>query len=219
MQRALYSVPHSALMAGICLVILIGCRQEMADQPRYEPYEASRLFPDSMAVRHPVRGTVSRESALDDVYRPEYARDAAGLAGDGASAASGDTTTQSGPNASAVAADYPYPVTEAILRRGRNRFDIYCSPCHGRAGYGTGIIVQRGLQRPPSLHTDRLRSAPPSHFYDAMTNGFGAMYSYASRVSPADRWAIAAYIQALQLSQHAGLDAVPADTLAHMEMP
>jgi hypothetical protein len=97
----------------------------------------------------------------------------------------------------------PLPLTQALLDRGRERFDIYCAPCHGRLGDGEGMIVQRGFPHPPSYHSDRLRIAPDSHFYDAITNGFGRMYSYASRVSPQDRWAIVAYIRALQLSQHA----------------
>lgn len=97
----------------------------------------------------------------------------------------------------------PVPLTEALLARGRERFDIYCSPCHGRVGDGEGMIVQRGFPHPPSFHSDRLRSAPDSHFYDVIGSGFGRMYSYASRVPPQDRWAIVAYIRALQLSQHA----------------
>jgi cytochrome c553 len=97
----------------------------------------------------------------------------------------------------------PVPLTQALLARGRERFDIYCAPCHGRVGNGEGMIAQRGFPHPPSLHSDRLRSAPDSYFYDAISMGFGRMYSYASRVSPPDRWAIVAYIRALQLSQHA----------------
>nr|WP_245245666.1 cytochrome c [Methylocaldum sp. RMAD-M] len=94
-------------------------------------------------------------------------------------------------------------MTEAVLKRGRERYDIYCAPCHGRAGDGQGMIPERGLTRPPSYHNDRLRNAPDSHYYDVITKGFGVMFSYANRVAPEDRWAIAAYIRALQLSQHA----------------
>lgn len=103
------------------------------------------------------------------------------------------------------------PLTAALLDRGRERFDIYCAPCHGRVGDGTGMIVQRGFPRPPSYHIDRLRTAPSQHFFDVITNGYGAMYSYAARLSPADRWAVAAYIRALQTSQNATLANVPAD--------
>ncbi len=95
----------------------------------------------------------------------------------------------------------PPPVTEALLRRGQQRFDIYCAVCHGPTGYGDGIVVQRGFPAPPSYHSDRLRQVPIQHFYDVITNGYGAMYAYAQRVAPADRWAIAAYIRALQASQ------------------
>jgi mono/diheme cytochrome c family protein len=103
------------------------------------------------------------------------------------------------------------PITAALLERGRERFDIFCAPCHGRVGDGSGMIVQRGFARPPSFHIDRLRAAPSQHFFDVISNGQGAMYSYAARVSPADRWAVAAYIRALQTSQDARLADVPAD--------
>ncbi|MGG5823583.1 c-type cytochrome [Falsiroseomonas sp. HW251] len=100
-------------------------------------------------------------------------------------------------------------VTPALLARGRERFDVFCAPCHGLAGAGDGMIVRRGFPRPPSYHTARLRAAPAQHFYDVITDGYGVMYSYAARVPPADRWAIAAYIRALQLSQDAEIAAVP----------
>ncbi len=105
----------------------------------------------------------------------------------------------------------PPPVTMALLERGRQRFDINCSPCHGRLGDGNGMIVQRGFPRPPSYDIDRLRAVPSQHFYDVITHGYGIMYSYADRVEPADRWAIAAYIRALQASAHASLSDVPPD--------
>jgi mono/diheme cytochrome c family protein len=102
-------------------------------------------------------------------------------------------------------APQPSAITAALVARGKDRFDIYCTPCHGRVGDGQGMIVQRGFPAPPSFHTDALRTAPASHFYDVITNGYGAMYSYAARVAPADRWAIVAYIRALQASQHAAV--------------
>jgi cytochrome c len=109
-----------------------------------------------------------------------------------------------------VVADlFPFPITAADLNRGRERYNIYCSPCHDFIGSGNGMIVQRGFPSPPSFHLDRLRMAPAGHFFDVMTNGFGLMYSYASRVSPEDRWRIAAYIRALQLSQHGSTGDVP----------
>jgi mono/diheme cytochrome c family protein len=113
----------------------------------------------------------------------------------------------------------PPPVTMALLERGRQRFDINCSPWHGRLGDGNGMIVQRGFPRPPSYEIDRLRQVPTQHFYDVITHGYGVMYSYADRVEPADRWAIAAYIRALQYSQRTTLDDVPADHRADLDRP
>lgn len=200
---------HSGLLSLIVLLVLPGCRQQMADQPRYEPYEASGFFRDSTSMRHPVAGTVPRESLLGEAYRPNRSN-AEGLASRRVDEGS---EADRSPDGAAYRGGYPFAITELVLQRGRNRYDIYCSPCHGRDGYGAGIIVQRGLRRPPSFHSERLRAAAPGHFYDVITEGFGSMYSYASRVAPADRWAITAYIQALQLSQNAGAGAVPADTL------
>jgi mono/diheme cytochrome c family protein len=126
------------------------------------------------------------------------------------------------PPAHIVARDWqpppkPPPVTPALLARGRQRYDIYCEPCHDPLGDGDGIIVQRGFPHPPSYHTDRLRSAPNQHFYDVITHGYGAMYSYASRVAPTDRWAIVAYIRALQASQNARLADLPPDQRAALQ--
>ncbi len=111
----------------------------------------------------------------------------------------------------ALVTTLPVPLTRELLERGRERFEAYCSPCHGSDGYGRGIVVRRGFPSPPSYHDDRLRNAPIGHFYDVITHGYGAMYPYAERVTPSDRWAIAAYIRALQRSQHATLADVPAD--------
>jgi cytochrome c553 len=116
-----------------------------------------------------------------------------------------------------LATEFPYPVTRQMVLRGRERFEMFCTPCHGYAGYGNGMIVQRGLNPPPSYHIDRLRQAPVGHFFDVMTNGYGAMYSYAQRVSVDDRWAIAAYIRVLQASQAGTVADVPADQTAALE--
>src|SRR5262249_15239466 len=121
----------------------------------------------------------------------------------------GDEFFYTGKIAGKEADVFPYPVTEAMFRRGRERFDIYCAPCHDRAGRGEGLVVRRGFRPPPSLHIDRLRQAAAGHFFDVMTHGVGAMQGYAEQVPPEDRWAIAAYIRALQLSQHANLSDVP----------
>ncbi len=112
---------------------------------------------------------------------------------------------------------FPFPITREVLERGRERFDIYCSPCHARTGDGKGMIVQRGFPPPPSYHIDRLRQAPAGHFFDVMTQGYGVMYSYAARVEPADRWAIAAYIRALQRSHDATLANVPPEQRVRLE--
>lgn len=111
----------------------------------------------------------------------------------------------------------PMALTQDLLERGQARFDIYCSPCHGRDGAGGGMIVQRGFPAPPSLHIDRLRHAPLRHFYTVISDGYGVMYSYADRVAPSDRWAIAAYIQALQLSQYARVDDLTVEQRTRLE--
>jgi hypothetical protein len=111
----------------------------------------------------------------------------------------------------------PFPVTRSLLERGQERYTIFCVPCHDSAGNGQGIIVQRGFRQPPSLHQERLREAPIGHFFAVMTNGFGAMADYATQIPPRDRWAVAAYIRALQLSQHATLADVPADVRQRLE--
>lgn len=126
------------------------------------------------------------------------------------------TVARDAPALAKEATDKP-EVTQALLARGRERFDIYCSPCHDRVGNGNGIVVQRGMPRPPSLHDQRLREADDGHFYDVISNGFGAMYAFADRIRPRDRWAIVAYVRALQLSQHAALTDLPDDARAKLE--
>jgi mono/diheme cytochrome c family protein len=126
------------------------------------------------------------------------------------------TVARDAPALAKEATDKP-EVTQALLARGRERFDIYCSPCHDRVGNGNGIVVQRGMPRPPSLHDPRLREADDGHFYDVISNGLGAMYAFADRIRPRDRWAIVAYVRALQLSQHAALTDLPDDARAKLE--
>lgn len=179
------------LIVMLGLLLAAGCRQKMAQAPRYDPYEPSVFFSDSTSARPIPEGTVARGGARSGDRAPL-------LAGSDTEGAAGETVL-------------PFPATERVLERGQQQFNVYCSPCHSRVGDGRGMIVQRGLQPPPSFHTERLRNAPMSHFFRVMTDGFGAMYSYADRVSPEDRWAIAAYIRALQLSQNAPADLVPPD--------
>jgi len=168
------------------LAWLMGCRLDMHVQPRYNPLAKSDFFADQRSARPLVPNTVARGDLRDNSYF--Y------------SGKFGDTP-----------GDYmPFPVTDDVLSRGRERFNIYCAPCHSRVGDGNGIIPQRGYRHPPSYHIERLRKAPLGYFFDVMTNGFGAMPDYSSQIPPRDRWCIVAYIRALQLSQNATSADVPA---------
>lgn len=163
-------------------VTLAGCHTDMWRQPKEEPLDPSTFFVDGAASRPLVPGTVPRGYLRSDSAFYTGIKD-------------GKWVTQ-----------IPVPVTKELVERGRERFDVYCSPCHGRLGDGNGMIAHRGftLKRPVgNYHTDRLRGMPVGHFYDVITNGYGAMYSYASRIEPKDRWAVVSYIRALQLSQKA----------------
>jgi hypothetical protein len=111
---------------------------------------------------------------------------------------------------------FPVPITQATIERGQNRFNVYCSPCHGRLGNGLGMIVRRGLKQPPSYHIDRLRAAPVGHFFDVITNGYGVMLNYSAQIQPADRWAIISYIRALQYSENANVADLPPDVKAKL---
>lgn len=173
------------LAAGALVLLAAGCRQDMHDQPKYQPLEASSFFADGRASRPRIPGTVARGRRDDDAL------------------------LVSGKQDGKLSEVFPAPVTKAVLDRGHQRFDVYCSPCHDRAGTGQGMIVARGYKRPTSFHDERLRTMAPGYFFDVMTNGFGVMPSYAAQIPVDDRWAIAAYIRALQLSQHATLADVP----------
>lgn len=197
------------LVVFFSLLALAGCRRDMQDQPKSKPYRASSFFKDGLSSRQPVAGTIARGWLRED--RELY------TGKKNVSTAAPITTSQSGPvvatpnanaNPSQVAAAYPddvenfpFPITPEILERGQERFQIYCSVCHGMTGQGDGMIVRRGFRKPPSYSEQRLREAPVGHFFDVVTNGWGAMPSYASQVPVRDRWAIIAYIRALQLSQ------------------
>ena len=161
------------------VAFLPGCHRDMYDQPKYEPLEASTFFDDGQASRPLVAGTVARgQLQLDQALY------------------TGKVDNQ-------FVQELPRPVTRQMLERGRERFNIYCSVCHGQVGDGDGMVVRRGFRKPPSLHIDRLRSAPVGHLFDVITHGFGAMPDYSQPLPPEDRWAVVAYIRALQLSQHA----------------
>ena len=172
-------------------VFAAGCRQDMHNQPKYIPLRGSDFFADGQGSRQPVEHTVARGHADEDDYF--Y---------------TGKRNGQLGNELPQGLLHEGYGMKE-LLARGQQRFEIYCTPCHSRMGDGNGMIVQRGLKHPPSYHEPRLKQQPLSYFYDVMTNGFGAMLNYKAQVAPADRWAIAAYIRALQLSQDAKMADVP----------
>ena len=173
-------------LAVVALMGVTACRQDMQDQPKYEPLEASRFFADGQASRPVVEDTVARGQLRLDALR------------------------ETGRIDGQLADRFPAPVSRAMLDRGEERYEIFCAPCHGRAGDGQGMVAARGLKRlPATFHSDRLREAPPGYFFDVITNGFGAMQDYRAQMSVDDRWAVIAYIRVLQLSQHASLDEVP----------
>lgn len=181
---------YTTCIAGIGALgalTMVACRpRNMAEQPRYEYLESSDSFADSMVARQPVSGTVAREGTLPSSLL-----------------ASGQTETGT------LAVDPPMAITYEMLERGRERFGIYCAVCHGNDGYGSGIVVRRGFPPPPSFHNDRLRNAPIGYFVHVIQNGYGVMYRYGDRVLPEDRWAIAAFVRALQLSQYADSTTLP----------
>ena len=164
---------------------LAGCRQDMHDQPTVSPLEEADFFDDRRSARPPVSGTVPRGHLGADVL------------------------LETGRVNGNLAAMFPFPIDLGVMRRGRERYEIFCAPCHARTGNADGMVVRRGYRSPPSLHIDRLRAAPVGHFFDVITNGFGAMPSYADQISARDRWATIAYLRALQLSQHATVADVP----------
>jgi mono/diheme cytochrome c family protein len=171
----------------------VACRQDMQDQPKYKPLHESNFFPDHRSERPQIDGTVARGH-----LRIDQARYAGKFGPD-------DVTT------------FPWPITRQDLNRGQQRYNIYCSPCHSRVGDGLGMIVLRGFRQPPSYHIQRLKDAPVGHFFDVITNGFGSMPSYASRVSPDDRWRVIAYVRVLQFAEGASLSDVPADQRNNIE--
>ncbi len=177
--RPAFARRAAAAAVALAALALAGCSQDMHDAPRYKPLAASDFFANGSSARPLPAGTVARGFLREDALL--Y---------------TGRTAEGS------LAAELPMPVTKALLVRGHERFDIFCSPCHGKLGDGRGMVVQRGFKPPSSYHVERLRQAPIGYFFDVMTNGFGVMPGYAPQVPAEDRWAIAAYIRALQLSQH-----------------
>jgi mono/diheme cytochrome c family protein len=192
--RALAPTLHFLLL--LALLALAGCRQDMHDQPRFKPLAESDFYTDLRSARPPVEGTVARGQLHEDNYL---------------------YTGKLGDNPG----DYmPFPVTDELLARGQQRYDIYCAPCHSRVGDGNGVIPARGFPRkPPSYHIERLRKAPLGYLFDVITSGFGSMPDYSAQIAPRDRWAIVAYIRALQLSQSATAADVPSGQKVPSEPP
>jgi mono/diheme cytochrome c family protein len=172
-------------MAALALVAVSGCRQDMHNQPKYRPLRGTAFFANGSSARPLVEGTVARGTLQEDV------------------------AFFTGKVANAPVRELPFPIDDAVLTRGQERYNIYCTPCHDATGSGRGMVVQRGFKQPPSFHDDRLRNIEAGYFFDVMTNGFGAMPDYRMQLSARDRWAVVAYIRALQLSQHAAAADVP----------
>jgi mono/diheme cytochrome c family protein len=173
----------------VCGAVLLaaagGCRQDMHNQPKYRPLRATTFFADGSSARPLVEGTVAR-GALQE-----------------------DTAFYTGKNGNAPVAEIPFAIDQALLNRGQERYNIFCTPCHDATGSGRGMVVQRGYRQPPSLHEERLRTVEAGYFFDVMTNGFGVMPDYKAQIPARDRWAIVAYIRALQLSQRGSAADVP----------
>ena len=161
----------------VCLASVTGCRQDMHNQPKYKPLRESAFFRDRSSARPSIEGTVARGTLQTD------------------------EAFFTGKNGNTLVTELPFAVDQDVLDRGEERYNIYCTPCHGRTGDGRGMVVQRGYRQPPSLHDERLRTAPAGYLFDVMTNGFGAMPDYKAQIAPRDRWRIVAYVKALQLSQ------------------
>jgi mono/diheme cytochrome c family protein len=181
------------IVAILSLVAVAACRRDMANQPKAKPMSESEFFADGTNARSLPPHTVPRGAGQQD------------------------EAFETGLVNGVYVTQLPVKLTPQLLARGRERYDAFCSTCHGRVGDGRGIVVQRGFPTPPSYHIERLRNAPVGHFYNAMTNGYGTMTSYASQIEPQDRWAIAAYIRALQLSQNANANDLPPDARSQLE--
>jgi mono/diheme cytochrome c family protein len=174
------------------LALCAGCRQDMQDQPKYKPLGENRFFPDGRDSRPIPANTIAMDELNDD------------------------DPAHTGIENGAFIDTIPAGIDVKLLSRGRDRYDIFCSPCHGRLGDGNGMVAQRGLRAPANFHTDRLRSVPPGYLFQVITNGYGGMGDYGEQIPVDDRWAIVAYIRALQYSRNASVSDVPADARAQL---
>lgn len=179
--------------ALVAITLLAACRQDMHDQPKYKPQQASSFFADGRANRPMLAGTIARGGLKTD------------------------DLLETGRQGAEFSKEFPFPVTAAVLERGASRYGIFCAPCHDATGAGNGMVVQRGMKQPVSFHIDRLKDSAPGYFFDVMTNGFGAMYDQSDRIPVDDRWKIAAYIRALQLSENATLADVPQSEIQKLQ--
>jgi hypothetical protein len=182
------------VVVGLLSLFVYGCHLDMDDQPKYKPLSSSNFFDNGQSSRPVIEGTVPRGDA-------HYA----------------DEFLYTGKKNGNFADAFPYPVTRQVLDRGKDRFTTFCTPCHGQLGDGRGMIVQRGFPQPPSFHSDSVRAQPAGFYFDVITHGFGRMYSYAPSVPVHDRWAIVAYIRALQLSRRIPVSEVPDSIRARLE--
>jgi mono/diheme cytochrome c family protein len=182
-----------SVLVGSLITFFAGCRRDMQDQPKIKPYRGTSFFGDERSARPLVTGTVARGQLQEERLL---------------------AAAKSGP---AFADALPMPVDEALLRRGQERYTIYCSPCHGRLGRGDGMVVRRGYRQPSSFHIDRLRAQPAGYFFDAISHGFGAMPDYAAQIAVADRWAIVAYVRVLQVSQNVPVSELTPEGRARLE--
>lgn len=191
-------IPRPARFAAVAVLLVAagGCRNDMRDQPKVTPLRPSTFFNDERSARPLPEATVARGRLAENAV----------------------FETGKGPDGQLVK-EFPMPVTRELLEHGRERYNIYCSVCHDRLGDGLGMIVRRGYRRPPSFHIERLRTVANGHIYDVIANGFGAMPDYNAQVAPADRWAIVAYIRALQRSRAAGVQDVPPEDVQKLKQP
>jgi mono/diheme cytochrome c family protein len=198
----------SAMLLAVCVFAATACRRDMQDQPKMKPFRSSTFFSDGLSARQPVEGTVPRGYLRTDtaLFTGRKNKNLSNISAGASATPSGPQPSANAPSGQGAYPDdvetFPFPITEDTVRRGQERFNIFCSVCHGKTGHGDGMIVRRGFRRAASFHDDRLRAAPVGHFFDAITNGWGAMPSYAAQIPVQDRWAIIAYIRALQFSQN-----------------
>jgi mono/diheme cytochrome c family protein len=197
LKAPIRSAPALCVLLSAFSLLFAACRQDMQDQPRMKPFRSTSFFSNGLSSRPPVTGTVPRGFLRAD---KEFFTGKKQTAAATPTAAAPATTTGGQATYPDDITEFPLDVTHDLVARGRERFEIFCSVCHGMTGNGDGMIVRRGFRRAASFHTDALRQAPVGHYFDAITNGWGAMPSYAAQIPPRDRWAIVAYIRALQLS-------------------